>query len=43
MRRKPRNAQTDRLTNARLFCLGYCVFGVRCRRTRAAALRLLTC
>lgn len=29
MKRKPRNALTDRLTNGRLFCLGYCVLGVR--------------
>jgi hypothetical protein len=28
MKRKPRNSATDRLTNGRLFCLGYTVLGL---------------
>ena len=35
MKRKPRNAQTDRLTNGRLFFLGYCTLGVRARAPAA--------
>ena len=38
MKRKPRNAQTDRLTNGRLFFLGYCTLGVRARAPAAVAM-----
>jgi hypothetical protein len=46
MKRKPRNAQTDRLTNARLFFLGYCVLGVRASSLRwlsASSFRVMLC
>ena len=43
MKRKPRNAQTDRLTNARLFFLGYCILGVRASSLRLRSSSVMLC